>query len=721
MNELAPAPEAQLAAPLSFAVPVADLTEFSALPEKRRTEIRVLLPLLSRLAQLVAAEHSIESACKIVSASAKHLMRGLSPVSLRRKYEAYLAEGDWRALVANYRGPNAQPEEFVQELKRCCELQQRSMKEALRQIRERFAAGEPVPGYGTWIDWYRKEFPTAPLPKVFPRRYPLGWSLRNLLRYGPSKGSRLIVTRGLAAARRHLSPPVRRDPSQLRPLELIVIDDFELDVLCLFPGDAKHKPQVAPVAGLLATDVATRTAPAWGIGPRLEREEKNADGSVRLVKSGIRSTLDVPQLLHRLFSQHGLPPYPVTILCENATASISPDLEAAIGVMFDGRVKIERTGLINHRTLSNGFIERGGKPWEKGWVEALFAGVWNILGAQEGYKGSIQRLNGPGDLDEKIRITKLLIGQGEGKLNLPPEKIALLRTPFRSIEELERVFAWALALRDARDDHAFIGFERRTEFLLEEGGEPQPFENLALVPVHLQPTLKYIDRAERPIERWQRLTTGVEFQHVPAAVLALLMLTPKRVEYRSNCVTFIHDKSGYSYIDPEGTVTREMPEGTKLLAFFDPKSPAQLHLADLRGAFVGTLVRMGGKHGMIDLRDKDALAVAAGLQQRLINRAIADVRARHAAADEQLAADRLHNAAVVAQHKAETAGLTTAQKIGLAAGEHAQLVHEQKMTAAKLRRADSATDALLGEAATPAPSAPPASPATKSFDSDDLL
>ncbi|MGS7457572.1 hypothetical protein, partial [Mycobacterium tuberculosis] len=76
---------------------------------------------------------------------------------------------------------------------------------------------------------------------------------------------------------------------------------------------------------------------------------------------------------------------------------------------------------------------------------------------------------------------------------------------------------------------------------------------------------------ERPVERWQRLAAGVEFQHVPPAVLALLMLTPKRVEYRSNCVTFIHDKSGYSYIDPEGTVTREMPEGTKLLAFFDPK------------------------------------------------------------------------------------------------------------------------------------------------------
>ncbi len=663
-NELAAPQSTAIGSPLMSAIPLADMAEFIGLPDKRKTEVRVVLPLLARIDQLVSGgQHSLESACKIVSSASRHLMRGLSPLSLRRKYDAIAEsrgdahpEGDWRALVADYCGPTSQPAEFVQELKRCAELNQRSIGEALRQIRERFAAGEPIPGYGTWIDWYRKEWPTSPLPKVFPRRFPSGWSLRNLRRYGPSKGSRMIVTRGLAAARRHLAPPVRRDPSQLRPLELIVIDDFELDVMCLFRGHTTHGPQVAPVAGLMAIDVATRKTLAWGLGPRLTREEKQADGSTKLVKSGIKSTLDVPQLLYRLFSEHGLPPYQITILCENATASISPDREAAIGVMFDGRVKIERTGLIEHRTLANGFVERGGKPWEKGWIEAAFNGLWNILGATPGYKGSNARLNAPGDLDEKIRVTNLLIGQGERQLNLPPEKIALLRTPFRSPEELERAFSGACQLRDGRDDHQYIGFERVTEFLLEDGGEPQPFDRLALVPMHLQPSLKYIDRAERPIERWQRLTTGVQFQRVPQTVLALLMLTPKRVEYRSNCVTFVHDKAGYSYVDADGSVTRGVPEGTKFLAFFDANAPTQLHLSDLRGAFVGTLVRMGGKRGMIDLKDKEALAVAAGLQARLVNRTIAEVRERHAAADEAQLADNLHNAAIVAEHKAETAG-----------------------------------------------------------------
>jgi hypothetical protein len=75
--------------------------------------------------------------------------------------------------------------------------------------------------------------------------------------------------------------------------------------------------------------------------------------------------------------------------------------------------------------LANGFAERGGKPWEKGWIESTFNQLWNMLGAMKGYKGSNQRLNAPASLDEAIRYTKALIGQGErGALNLPPEAIA---------------------------------------------------------------------------------------------------------------------------------------------------------------------------------------------------------------------------------------------------------------------------------------------------------
>ncbi len=733
--ELAELPAAAPA--LSFGRPLPTLAAWIALTERRRTEVALDLDLLKRIHGLTTAGHSLHAASRGVAAACGHLRRGLSAPTLRRKYTAYteggfhpndraqagecFAPGDWRILVADYKGPSAQPAAFVQEIKRAAEEQQRSKTEAMRTIRERWAAGEEIPGYGTWIDWHRRLYPERPLPKVWPRNFfPPGWHPRNMGRYGPSRGARLVVTRGLAAARRHLAPPVQRDPSKLRPLELVVIDDFELDCLCVFRGDSHHKPQVAPVAGLLAIDVATRRPLAWGLGPRLTREEKQADGTVRLVKSGVRSTVDVPHLLHQLFARHGLPPWQMTILCENKSAAIEENKttarESAIKLIFDGRVRIERTGLIDHRTLANGFTEGGGKPWEKGWIESAFNSLWNIMGATAGYKGSNERLNGPGDLDDKLRVTKLLLGQGDRQLNLPPEKLALLRTPFLSVEELEKTFVQALALREARTDHRYLGFDEVTEFLLEPGGEPQPFERLALVPIERQAGLEYIVRRECPAERWHRLMQGVACAPVQPAVLALLLLTPKPVTWRSNCVTFTHGRSGYSYVDAAGTVLAGVPEGTEFLAFFDPAAPEQVHLATKAGAFAGTLTRLGGRRGAVDITDEAALKTAAALQQTLINRTLAEVRERHASADDRLRADQLHNAAIVAAHKADTAALTPAQKIALAAGDGAARAHEQAQAERRAARGVPAATAARGladlvgtppaEAAAPAPEPP---------------
>ena len=76
------------------------------------------------------------------------------------------------------------------------------------------------------------------------------------------------------------------------------------------------------------------------------------------------------------------------------------------------------------------------------------------------------RLNRPGDLDDKIRYTKLLLGQGERALNLPPDKIAQLRLPFQSLEELKNAFAWACVAADQRSAHKYLGFDQITEFRL---------------------------------------------------------------------------------------------------------------------------------------------------------------------------------------------------------------------------------------------------------------
>lgn len=701
--------------------PLADLAEWADVPERRRIEVKTLLPILARVHALVSVgEHSLHAACLHIAAASKHLMSGLSAESLRRKYHTFIATGDWRSLVKGYKGPNQQPKDFTHELKRVAELNHCSVTEALVRVRERWAAGESIAGYGTWLERYPREFPDRPMPKVFPRTYyPAGWSVRNLRRYGPAKGARVLYTRGLAAAKKHF-PVIVRDTSGLRRFEILVIDDFELDCLVKFDGDKEHKPQLGRAAGLMMMSVATREKLHWGLGQRLERHEEQADGTMKTVRTGI-SRVDVQLLLYTFFAKYGLPDYQVTILCENAAAAISPELELSITTLFAGRVRIERTGLIEHRNLTNGFTERGGKPWEKGWIEAAFNALWNILGAQRGYKGNNQRLTGPGDLDDKIRYTKLLLGQGERKLNLPPEKIAQLLLPFQSLQELERAFAWACALSDTRQNHKYQGFAQVTEFLLEEGGDPQPFTQLALLSPEQQTQVQLIERMESPVERATRLAASERYTAIEPAVLAVFLLTPKRVKYENSAITFTHDRggkrTGFSFIDRDGDVLKGVQEGTEFLGYFDPANPDRLHITQLNGSLTGTLPRLGGRTGMIDVRDKKALGEAAAIRETLVNRVVAENRALHEHANILEGAKREHNAAIVAQHKAETAGLSFPEKIALAAGEEAGRAAREERTTAALAKAPNNAGSLLDHCK---PEARPAAPAPK-FDPRSLL
>jgi hypothetical protein len=676
-----------------FVVPMADSLEFARLPEARRNEVSVTLRLLERVQSMLATT-SLHQACIVVASASNHLMRGCSAMSLRRKFEAYRDSGnDWHSLVLGYKGPvTAQPREFLQYVQRTAEENQRSMAAAFDLIRNLWREGHPIPGYGTWVEYYMGQFPERPLPKHWPAGfYPQGWSDRTLYRKAPSKGARMLYQRGFAAAKKHF-PSVKRDPSNLRPLELVVIDDFELDCLCVYTGDSANKPQIGRVAGLLAMDVGTRKKLHWGIGQRLEREEQQPDGTVKTVRTGI-SRVDVQHLLHGLFAKYGLPAYQVTILCENASAAIAPELELALSTLFEGRVKVDRTGLIEQRTLTNGFLERGGRPWDKGWIESTFNALWNQLGNMPGYKGNNARLNAPAELNAKLAYTRLLIGQGEKALNLPAEQLQLLRLPFPSPQAVEQSFAWACASLDVKTDHKYLGFDKVTEFQITEGTDLLPFSSLALLSPEQQLAVKPIERMESPLERWSRLSCEHTRTAIPASVLALLLLTPKRVAYRNAALSFVHGKTGYSYVDADGQILSQFTEGTEFLGYFDQNAPENLHVATLQGAYVGSLQRLGGRKGMVDIRDREAIKEAGAVQAKIVNRTLAQIRERHTEENAQLAQDRAHNASIVAAHKSATASLSKAERIGLAAGESASKAIEQRKQASALARASEDLDA----------------------------
>src|SRR4051812_42707798 len=126
-------------------------------------------------------------------------------------------------------------------------------------------------------------------------------------------------------------------------------------------------------------DVCTRRKLSLGMNPRIENDEGRKESILRR---------ELRYMLYCLLSEYGMPvDYPITILCENASAAIEHDFEMALGRLFSGRIRVTRTGLINQRTLENGFVQRGGKPWEKGWIESAFNAMANIAAVLPGQKG----------------------------------------------------------------------------------------------------------------------------------------------------------------------------------------------------------------------------------------------------------------------------------------------------------------------------------------------
>jgi len=576
------------------------------------------------------------------------------------------------------------------------------------------------------MDFFARNYPTQPMPTAFPRIWPQGWSERNLRHYGPSRAERAVYGQGAAAAHAFL-PTITRDTSKLRPMERIVIDDFQLDVMCKFNGDPERglKPQIAYVAGLLAMDVGSRKKLGRALGPMIEREEKLPDGSIKVIRCNLTAQ-SVQGLLYEVFRTHGLPiDYDVTIICENATAAIKPELELMLSTIYEGRIRVQRTSLINHKTLANGFVESGGTPWEKGWIESEFNYLWNQLCDLPGYKGSNARLNAPGDHADKLKWVAKFFGQGEKRLNLPPEIIDELRLPFRSLAEVEGAFDFVIMRSELRTKHRFNGFETISDFRWTHPELPAPkgidahgpndFRSLALLTHEQQKLMLPVDRKECARERWERLSAQFPRQALSPRALALFLLTPKKATYRKHCVGFTHEKQGYSYVDDEG-VLPAMEEGTELLAYVDLNAPACATITRMDGKALGVLRMLGNTARGVDITDPVAMAEARARRAVIVNRVLAGVRNRplHQATDAALKADREHTEAVVAAYERETASMSVAEKIATSMGERAAAASQERQNDRTLQRARNDAESLLDAPADGAT-------ATAGLNSEDLL
>ncbi|HEY1791539.1 MAG TPA: hypothetical protein VGG34_01360 [Opitutaceae bacterium] len=644
---LAESPLATVPASVAAIIPLAHHEEFhNQTTEEQRLRVAELLQIFD---EIKASPAGVVAAC--YQAAMLHPGRGFSAGNLKTLFYAFKATGDWRVLVPKYRGPDAVPAEFVQFFRLRVEQNKREnpARAVMMQIKDEWSKGASVPAYGTWREYFAVTWPERDIPERYPFGFfPRGWSQTNLYRKQSSRAEREMARRGVAAAKRYL-PHLVRDTGQLRPMELIVVDDFETDILVQARHPDTGRYEICTCTGLLAMDVATRRRLGLGLKPRFKSDEGKRQAITRA---------DVQGLLYAVFSEFGVPrDWGVTILCENASAAISADVEAMLQALLG--VQVARTGLLADKVLKNGFIEKGGKPWEKGWIESTFNVAWNQAGAFPGQKGATYQLK-PGDLEAKLLYAENLLST-EG---LTDEQRGQLQTGFWRFEEALTAYHKVFDFLEERTAHKMQGFEELCDYALPDGSGAIDISRAQKLTREMLLSLTPLPRRESPVERWEKLTRDANWIRPAEHALALLLLTPKRCTLQNHRVTFTLRGEGYTFADADSPVMK-LAEGTELLGYLDPAQPNRLYVTLTNGRYVGAVRRRGA----VDIRNREAIALEQGEITRLITKTVlAPVRARHADEDTALATLKADNAAKLEAWGAipapEKAGVTARLALG---------------------------------------------------------
>ncbi len=631
-----------------YAIPEDDMPDFDQVKAQERERIKFLLSLFAKMESggIVAMSETLGFQLRAVP--------GYGASNLRNLYYKWKDTG-WRGLMRKFtNGSEKLPADFIQHFRALCENNGRSMKQAMKKLYRAWDAGESIPGYGTWREHYATLYPERDLPPVCPG-YPKGWSRSTLYEYQPLTATRKLKSRGFAAMKAEL-PSLVRDPGRLKPLQLVVIDDFEIDQLCYVHqwdvSGSRMIRAVCPMAGVVAMDVATRRILGMILKPRLPQksgEEKKA----KVTKQAI-TRAEVRLLLFGVIRDYGIPAHGMTILCEKAAAAVTAELQATFMNLFAGRVAITRTSTIDQSVLRSGFGDTGGKPWLKGWIESFFNLLHNIAaGELPGQKGA-HYLVKPADLEEKLRVTQRLIGTGPRDAQLSDEQLGRARPPFRSPAELCDVYLQIFRWIEQRTDHELLGFDRVYEWRRNEEMAPwQPWEQLAELTSEEQTQVIPNDRPESPLERWAKLWPQVQCTKVDSATLMMLLLTPKKAEVKSRHLTFTHNKTGYTWAFDAQSPIAQIPQGSNVLVYFDPTRPDHAHVAHLDGRWLGEVRRWGGPTGKVDITDPVAITDAEREAAKLYGSLLSEVRSRplHQAEEKKLAEDAAVNAALVAEAK----------------------------------------------------------------------
>ena len=573
--------------------------------------------------------------------------RGFTCKSLIRKFYAWMNAGcDWHVLIDKAReqsGSIELPAEFVEHWKSLCERNQRKCRPAYVKLCHAWRTGESIPGYGTWREWFRKEYDAMPPDVSSAPVLPKGWSYRNLMRFRPSKVELKAARIGRSAAR-SLAPLVFTTRVGLEVGQFLVFDDKQHDVKVNFLGI--NRAAMTPLE-LACMDVFSGSRFIFGVKPMMEGD----DGKKLHLKGR-----DMRFLLAATLTQYGYRQAGTTLLVEHGTAAIEEIVEKFLYDCSGGAITCQRSGIEGAATFAGMY---GGRSKGNFRLKAALESSWNLdhnmLADLPGQKGANARLNGPEEMHGREKHNDALIN---AMAALPPERAALLRMPFLHFAEFQKILFQIYDLIDSRTDHDLEGWEEAGliahEFRLAEN---QPWHNvktiLALPAVQRQATeaimsIPGLSRTRKLSPREVFAQGRGKLVKLPSYCVPGILGDDLAVERK------LGDNGLFEFQDRElcidelrylGKVIRPdgreeyLKDGETYLTFVNPFDLSQLFVVGSKKQFIGVCPRWN----KVSRADTDALHRAMGAAAKELNERLVPVAKRGKEITERRLADTRHN------------------------------------------------------------------------------
>lgn len=481
---------------------------------------------------------------------------------------------DWRMFIPNYSNGNIEAvlknapfKEFVRQMFSDTCREDATGAAIQARLLDLWYGGQEIPGFGNIFEWCAKHGRAVPDDNV--RRagdYPEGWSVSHLPRLLPkSKAMRKLIQRGEHAAHDHWGDQLLRDRSRLMPFQLITFDDvrFDIKVIMDIPG---RKPQIVYPEAVFGMDVATGLILAKGVLGTYTRED-DSDGGKKGTKRGIQQA-DVRMLMTSILERFGRPvDWQMKVLLENASASLN-ETDKRVFTKLTG-IEFDNTGIVRRKLVESGFVEQGGMPWQKGWIESFFRLLHCRINHLDGTAGrrydlSNGRLGNVSQKGSKVHYAMRMIEAARDK-GVP---VAELSLPLLTLSEFHELLDHYVMRLNWRTKHRLQGFEKVYEIEYQPG-KYLPHDDPRAAAL-IEPGMELSARMEAPVERAMRLMRGHRMKPIHPHELMPLAMDKRPVTVRADKVTI--NNSRYSN---DSLIFRDQ-ESAAILAEWNSKKKALL-------------------------------------------------------------------------------------------------------------------------------------------------